>query len=115
MYFIRQALYLWGKLILILMGLTKKYLKTKPVCKVTFTVPAKDADKVVVAGDFNAWDTTAKLRKLKSGVFKGSVDVAADTSYEFRYIIDGEWTNETEADSYQYNDYAGVENAVLEV
>lgn len=35
------------------MALTKKYLKTKPVCKVTLTVLAKEAAKVAVAGDFN--------------------------------------------------------------
>jgi 1,4-alpha-glucan branching enzyme len=97
------------------MALTKKYLKSKPVCKVTFTVPAGEAKTVAVAGDFNAWDTTAKLRKLKSGVFKGSLDVPVDASYEFRYVVDGEWINETEADRYQWNDFAGTENAVLEV
>ena len=97
------------------MALTKKYLKSKPVCKVTFTVPAKGATTVAVAGDFNAWDTTASLKKLKNGTFKGTFDVPKDASYEFRYVVDGEWTNETEADRYQWNEYACAENAVLDV
>jgi len=97
------------------MALTKKYLKSRPVCKVTFTVPAMEATNVAVAGDFNAWDTTARLKKLKNGTFKGTFDVPTDASYEFRYVVDGEWTNETEADRYQWNDYAGTENAVLDV
>lgn len=97
------------------MAFTKKFLKTKPVCKVTFTVPAKEASHVAVAGDFNGWDTTANLKKSKGGIFKGTIDVPTDASYEFRYLVDGQWTNETEADGYQWNDYAGSENAVLEV
>lgn len=97
------------------MALSKKYLKTKPICKVTFTIPAQDATQVIVAGDFNSWDSNASLKKLKSGVFKGTFDLAAAASYEFKYIIDGEWINEPEADSYRFNDYAGSENAVVEV
>jgi len=33
------------------MAIAKQYLKTKPVCKVTFTVPAEEAKKVSVVGD----------------------------------------------------------------
>ena len=97
------------------MPLTKKFLKSKPICKVTFAVPAKEASSVVVAGDFNAWDTTAQLKKLKNGTFKGTFDIPTDASYEFRYVVDGEWTNEEEADRFQWNDYAAAENSVLEL
>ena len=97
------------------MPLTKKFLKSKPICKVTFAVPAKEASSVVVAGDFNAWDTTAALKKLKNGTFKGTFDIPTDASYEFRYVVDGEWTNEEEADRFQWNDYAAAENSVLEL
>ena len=37
------------------MAIKKQYLKSKPVCKVTFTVPAQEADQVAVVGDFNNW------------------------------------------------------------
>lgn len=97
------------------MPLTKKFLKSKPICKVTFAVPAKEANSVAVAGDFNAWDTTAELKKLKNGTFKGTFDLPTDASYEFRYVVDGEWTNEVEADRFQWNDYAATENSVLEL
>ena len=50
------------------MAISKQYLKTKPVCKVTFTVPAKEAKKVAVVGDFNNWNPKGSmLKKLKNG------------------------------------------------
>lgn len=97
------------------MALTKKFLKTKPVCKVTFAVPAAEANSVAVAGDFNNWNTTAELKKLKNGTFKGTFDIPTEQSYEFRYVVDGQWTNETEADGFQWNEFAGTENSVLEL
>ena len=55
----------------------------------------------------------AVLKKLKNGTFKGTVDLEAGSSYEFKYIVDGVYVNETEADAYAWNDYAGAENSVL--
>lgn len=97
------------------MALTKKFLKTKPVCKVTFAVPAAEANSVAVAGDFNNWNTSAELKKLKNGTFKGTFDIPTEQSYEFRYVVDGQWTNETEADGFQWNEFAGTENSVLDL
>ncbi len=96
------------------MAIKKQFLKSKPVCKVTFTVPADEAEKVAVVGTFNEWDVDATpLKKLKNGSFKGTVDLAAGDSYEFRYIVDGEYINEEQADSFAWNDYAAAENSVL--
>ncbi|MUH36318.1 glycoside hydrolase [Zobellia amurskyensis] len=99
------------------MAISKQYLKTKPVCKVTFTVPADEATKVAVVGDFNNWkaNKASSLKKLKNGNFKGTLELPKETSFEFKYIIDGNYVNEAEADRYQWNDYAGGENAVLDL
>lgn len=99
------------------MGIAKQYLKTKPVCKVTFTVPAQEAKKVAVVGDFNNWKSNkaSALKKLKNGTFKGTFDLPKENTFEFKYIIDGNFVNEAAADRYQWNDYAGSENAVLEL
>ena len=52
------------------MAITKQYLKSKPICKVTFSVPAENASEVKVVGTFNNWDTnTDGLKKLKNGTF----------------------------------------------
>ena len=96
------------------MAIKKQYLKSKPVCKVTFSVPAEEAKKVAVVGNFNEWNTEATpLKKLKNGSFKGTVDLDAGSSYEFRYVIDGNYVNENEADDFAWNDFAGAENSVL--
>ena len=36
-----------------------------------------------------------------------------DKSYEFKYLIDGTYVNDPEADSYAYNEFAGIKNSVL--
>jgi len=96
------------------MAIKKQFLKTKPVCKVTFTIPSQEAKNIAVVGSFNKWNGQATpLKKLKNGSFKGTVDLEAGSSYEFRYLIDGSYVNEQEADSFSWNDFAGAENSVL--
>ena len=96
------------------MAIKKQFLKSKPVCKVTFTVPAKEAKKVSVAGSFNKWnEKMGKLRKLKNGTFKGTLDLETGSSYEFKYVVDGTWKNDEQADAYAWNDFAASENGVL--
>ena len=98
------------------MPISKSYLKTKPACKITFTVPAKDAKSVVVAGDFNDWnEEDFKLKKAKNGDFKGSVTLPSKSEIRFRYLIDGEWANEAEADRSEWNEFAAAENSILEL
>jgi 1,4-alpha-glucan branching enzyme len=100
----------------IVMSIKKQFIKTKPVCKVTFSVEAKEANQVSVIGDFNDWKVEeGALSKLKNGTFKGSFDLNKDSAYEFKYVIDGAYVNEPEADSFKWNDFAGAENSVLVV
>jgi len=96
----------------------KQFLKTKPVCKATFTLPAEaapEAKEVTLVGDFNDWDADngVKMKKQKSGVFKAVVNLEAGKEYEFRYLIDGEaWENDWEADKYVSTPF-GVDNSVI--
>jgi len=98
------------------MAIKKKYLKSKPVCKVTFELGGIEADTVVAVGDFNEWNAEATpLKKLKNGKFKATIDLETGKSYEFRYIVDGEYVNEEQADAHVFNEFAGTENGVLEL
>ncbi|WP_031426317.1 isoamylase early set domain-containing protein [Flavimarina sp. Hel_I_48] len=99
------------------MAIKKLYLKSKPECKVTFTLPAENAEKVIVLGDFNNWDPSEdyQLKKLKNGNFKGTINLPAEQTYQFRYLVDSAWVNDSEADRYQWNDFADAENSVLEL
>lgn len=92
----------------------KQFFKSK--CKVTFEMPKGTAEKsVAVVGDFNDWDqTAAPMKQLKSGVWKTTIDLQKDDSYQFRYVVDGDsWINDGDADSYVTND-TGDENCVVE-
>ena len=98
------------------MSIKKQFIKTKPVCKVTFSIEAKQAQTAAVVGDFNNWNSTeGELAKLKNGTFKVVLEIPKDASYEFKYIVDGNYVNEPEADSYRWNEFANAENSVLEV
>lgn len=98
------------------MSIKKQFVKTKPLCKVTFSVEAKTANEASVVGDFNNWSLDeGALSKLKNGTFKATFDLSKDAVYEFKYVIDGVFVNEPEADSFRWNDYAGAENSVLAI
>jgi len=47
------------------MAITKKFLKSKPVCKVTFALSETEAKTAEVVGDFNDWGATAFALKSK--------------------------------------------------
>ena len=96
----------------------KQFLKSKPVCKTTFTLPAEaapKADTVVIVGDFNEWDLDkgVEMKKQKNGIFKAVVELESGKEYQFRYLIDGElWENDWEADKYVTTPF-GVDNSVV--
>lgn len=102
------------------MSLTKQYLKSKPVCKVTFRVPAeaaRDANTVHIVGDFNSWDIYAiPLQKLRDGTFKVTLELAPNHEYQFRYLIDeNTWENDWNADKYVPTPFGNAENSVVVV
>ncbi len=98
------------------MSIKKQVIKTKPVCKVTFSIEAKEANTAAVIGDFNNWNASeGELVKLKNGTFKATFDLPKENSFEFKYLVDGTFLNDPEADSYRWNEFANAENSVLEV
>ena len=97
---------------------TKQYLKTKPICKVTFKVLKKDigsARSVKIIGEFNNWDLDAPvMKKLKNGDFLYNIDLSKDQAYQFRYLVDNEkWLNDENADAYLPSPFPGIDNSVI--
>lgn len=95
--------------------LKKQYLKTKPVCKVTFYTPAAiEAESVYLVGDFNDWDEHATpMERMKDGRFKATVNLDTEKEYRFRYLVNGtEWHNDWEADKYVPNPFSGDDSVV---
>ena len=100
------------------MSIKKQYLKSRPVCKVTFSVDAgllDGAKEVAVLGEFNAWDPAEHaMRKLKDGSFTKTIELEVGREYQFRYLVDGKtWINDKEADKYTYSGVAAEENSVV--
>lgn len=101
------------------MSIKKKYLASKPECKVTFKL-SKDVagsyDQVSLVGEFNNWDPKAtEMKKLKAGDFTVTINLEKDKEYEFKYLADNtDWINEEEADKLVANEFQG-ENSVVSV
>jgi len=100
------------------MILRKQYLKTKPVCKVTFGLSAEEAgpaETVHLAGEFNDWSKTAlPMKKAKKGGFSVTVDLETGKEYAFRYLIDGiHWMNAENADKFSPTPFADAKNSVI--
>ena len=96
----------------------KKYLKTKPICKVTFHLPkekALNAITVTVVGEFNDWNKGATpMKHLKNGDFAVELDLERGREYSFRYCIDGgKWENDVCADRYEPNPFGGDNSVVV--
>jgi 1,4-alpha-glucan branching enzyme len=98
-------------------SLEKKYLKARPACKVTFTLPkdaVPEASTVCLMGEFNNWaQDSHPLKRQKNGDFVVTVELEKGRSYRFRYIIDGwKFENDWAADRYEPNPYGGEDSVV---
>ena len=88
--------------------LRKSYTKTATKCRVTFKYPNEENFKTaVLAGEFNDWSLEASpMKRLKDGSFSITLSLPAGSSYQFRYVLDGNvWINDLAADSYAPNEY----------
>ncbi len=98
--------------------LKKKYLKNKPVCKVTFVLSkeaSEGASDVRLLGDFNDWNLKEAI-PMKAGKngFSTEIELEAGRAYEFRYIADGDrWLNDWKADDYVPSPFFGIDNSVV--
>jgi 1,4-alpha-glucan branching enzyme len=100
------------------MSIKKQYLKNKEICKVTFSVPESEGNKVQkvhVVGEFNDWSiSTTPMKRSKNGVFTASVDLKPGQEYQFRYLLDeNRWDNDTEADKFAETLYGDARNSVI--
>lgn len=97
--------------------LKKQFSKTKPTCKVTFTI-AKEAlqgaSGVKVLGEFNNWNPALGVpMKLSGKEFKTVIELPTGRDYQFRYLADnGVWENDWAADDYVECPY-NVSNSVV--
>ncbi|MFQ3197478.1 MAG: 1,4-alpha-glucan branching enzyme [Paraglaciecola sp.] len=102
------------------MAFKKLYLKSKPVCKVTFKLSkdeAQAADSVSIVGDFNNWDSeAAPMKRLKNGSFSAALNLPVDKDYQFRYLLNQTaYENDGHADAYMMSPVSTDENSVIKI
>jgi 1,4-alpha-glucan branching enzyme len=100
------------------MSIKKQFLKTKPVCKVTFRISEEVGDSAKTAhvvGEFNGWNFLATpMRRLKSGAFTTTLNLEQGREYQFRYLLDKKnWENDANADHFVPTPYGDSENSVI--
>lgn len=98
--------------------LKKQFLKNKPVCKVTFSLPVEavnDGSEVRVVGDFNDWNWEKGLpMQLKKNEYTAVAELATGRAYEFRYLVNNaRWENDWQADAYAPSPFLGADNSVI--
>ena len=102
------------------MSFRKQYLKSRPVCKVTFNLSKEEsgsAETATLVGEFNNWDPSATpMKRFKNGKFTVTLDLDLEKEYQFRYFLDGErWENDPKADKYAKVSDLDTENSVVVV
>jgi len=100
------------------MSIKKQYLKTKPVCKVTFRISeelGKLAETANVVGEFNDWDYfSTPMKKTKKGAFTATLNLERGREYQFRYLLDNKnWENDKSADRFVATPFGDSENSVI--
>ena len=82
--------------------------------RVVFELPACVwADRICVTGDFNDWRPDAHpLTQTRQGVWQVAIDLPSGNSYQFRYVIDGQWRTDSHADGFAESGL-GSQNSVV--
>lgn len=73
-----------------------------------------NAKKVFIAGDFNGWDVRSRrMVKVKDGSFRARIKLEPG-EYEYKYIVDGQWHADADANVQRSNPF-GTVNSVVRV
>jgi 1,4-alpha-glucan branching enzyme len=82
--------------------------------RVTFSLSAPEAKAVSLAADFTGWDQNPiALKQQKNGLWKTTVSLASG-SYEYRFLVDGQWTDDPACTTMRPNIFGG-HNCVCEL
>lgn len=82
--------------------------------KLQFGLNAPGAKKVLLAGDFTAWQEAAiPMKRKKNGDWQTSVSLDPGT-YGYRFIVDEQWMDDPICGMHAPNPY-GTQNSVIQV
>ena len=83
--------------------------KDRKTC--TFQITAPGAQSVAIAGTFNSWSPQPMLKDGDTWTFSLPL---LPGRYEYRFVIDNQWTNDANAHETVPNDF-GTTNSVVEL
>ena len=82
--------------------------------KIRFEIPAPDAKRVVLVGDFNSWDPKGiPMRKDLGGLWAIEVSLTSGR-YEYKFIVDDQWRIDPSNSQTLTNSF-GTQNSVKQV
>jgi 1,4-alpha-glucan branching enzyme len=84
------------------------------VARVTFILPNSTwADTIYLVGDFNEWNHSSHPFQCgREGTWTITIDLEVGRCYQFRYLHDGEWINDGQADGFVGNRH-GSDNSLV--
>ena len=82
--------------------------------EVTLTLYAPEAKEVRVAGNFNGWRPEANPLENHGSEGWSTHLMLKSGQYEYRFVVDGVWTNDPQATQSATNPY-GEPNSILKV
>ena len=84
------------------------------VARVTFILPNSTwADAIHLVGDFNEWNHSSHpFQRGREGLWTITLDLEVGRCYQFRYRLNGEWINDSQADAFVGNPH-GSDNSLV--
>ena len=80
--------------------------------KMTFFFDAPEAASVSLMGDFNQWDEKKHpMKKNANGVWE-KIIMVPEGSYEYRFLVDGQWRNDPANNEVSTNSFGTVNNVL---
>jgi 1,4-alpha-glucan branching enzyme len=78
--------------------------------RITFKLEASGSKEAILAGDFNSWDTKKHIMKRDNKGRWSKIVTLAPGSYEYKFIVDGEWQNDPSNDQVVPNSFGTLNN-----
>ncbi len=96
--------------------ISKTFIETegKLIARVTFTLSQRIwADTISLVGDFNDWNRSSHpFGRDREGRWTLTIDLLPGRAYQFRYLCDGAWMGDNQADAYVHH-AANLDNFVV--
>ena len=82
--------------------------------RITFKLEASEAKEAILVGDFNSWDVKKHRMKMDDKGRWTKIVTLAPGSYEYKFLLDGQWQNDPNNDQVVPNSF-GTHNNLLTV